>query len=322
MTRPEPASPRRSRARTALAVTTCAVLLGLLALFGASALTESTHELHIPWGGTTALLRSLLFTALCLQLGEFAGERLARTIPDAPGTTPRAWAAPAALAGVLASLGLAVVFAAGDASLTAGLPALHEMSATREGKLALLEANAFLLAALCAWLGRPGWAAVPLAGVILGEALRAHPEQETLPIGVALTLVHLSATVLWAGGLVQVLRTMRIWHGGGHRDAARGLLAVYARYAALLLAALAVTGTVSTLRRLPLDQLLSSAYGRTLLIKLVLVALVSCCALAARRALLRDRLARTRAVHAELVTLAAVLVVSALLTVAPLPVWD
>ncbi|GAA2635697.1 CopD family protein [Streptomyces axinellae] len=327
-----------------LLVCGCAVPLVALALTGTDLATDSTRDIHIPGGGATALLRSVLFVALCVQLGEIAGRRLARgvarTLPvdgagagaepgagagSAPANgprQPREWAAVAAFAGMTAALGLASMAAAGDGRLTAGLPELSEIYATRAGLLAFLEANGFLLAGLCVFLGRPVWAAAPLAGVILGEALRAHPEADTPALGVALTLVHLTSTVVWTGGLIQVLRTMRAWHG--ERGAARALLAAYAKRAFWLFAAICVTGILSTLRRLPLAETLTSAYGRTLLVKLAAVALVALCAVFARRVLLRDG-ARTsytqvlRPTAWELAALSAVLVLSALLTVAPLP---
>ncbi|WP_434600275.1 CopD family protein [Streptomyces sp. A5-4] len=86
--------------------------------------------------------------------------------------------------------------------------------------------------------------------------------------------------------------------------------------------ALTVTGTASTLRRLPLDQILSSAYGRTLLAKLLLVAVAGLLALPARRRLHRARRGPSafRAARVELVALGAVVLVSALLTAVPLPV--
>ncbi|GEB48896.1 MULTISPECIES: CopD family protein [Streptomyces] len=329
---------RRRAALPAVLVTACAAVLAVLALYGTDLATDSTHDLHIPGGGSTTLLRSVLFVALCIQLGEIAGRRLARDVaaslpggPATPGVAdpsgngprqPREWAAGAAFAGMIAALGLASMAAAGDGTLTAGLPELSEIYATRDGLLAFLEANGFLLAALCVFLGRPVWAAVPLAGVVLGEALRAHPEADTPAIGVCLTLVHLTSTVLWTGGLIHALRTMRAWHG--QPGAARALLAAYAKRAFWLFLAICVTGTFSTLRRLPLDAALSSAYGRTLLVKLAVVALVAVCALVARRVLMRDRTRLTytevlRPTAWELAFLSAVLVLSALLTVAPVP---
>lgn len=84
-----------------------------------------------------------------------------------------------------------------------------------------------------------------------------------------------------------------------------------------------MTGTFSALRRLPPDTVLTSAYGRTLLVKLVLMAVVSALALGARRGLASDpdpAVARRRA-RRELAALAAVVLVSAVLTVVPDPHW-
>ncbi|MDJ1138299.1 CopD family protein [Streptomyces iconiensis] len=312
-----------------LLVAGCAAVLVAVALLGTDLATDSTHDIHIPGGGATALLRSVLFVALCVQIGEVAGERLAggvaRTLPGDPAArrSPPAVGAYAAIAGMIAALGLASMAAAGDGSLTAGLPQLSEIYGTRDGRIAFLEANGFLFCALCLFMRHPVWACVPLSGVVLCEAFRAHPESNTPAIGIALTLVHLSSTILWTGGLIQVLRTMRAWHG--EPGAARALLAAYARRAFWLFAAICVTGTFSTLRRLPLDAVLSSAYGRTLIAKLVLVAAVGVCALFARHVLVKSRDRGTtygavlRPTAAELAALGAVVVLSALLTVAPVP---
>ncbi|MEU5836851.1 CopD family protein [Streptomyces diacarni] len=311
-------------------VTACVGVLVAVALTGTDVATGGTGEVRIPGGGVTTLLRSVLFAALCVQLGEVAGRRLARdvsrSLPDTPANGPRQppeWAAGAALAGMTAALALASMAAAGDGRLAAGLPELSEIYATREGLLAFCEANGFLLAALCVFLRRPTWAAAPLAGVLVAEALRAHPENHTQALGVGLTLVHLACTVLWTGGLVHALRTMRAWHG--EPGAARALLAAYARRAFWLFVALCGTGTASTLRKLPsVWSLTSSAWGQTLLVKLAVVGAVALCALVARRVLMRDR---TRLTYAqvwrptawELAALGAVLVLSALLTAAPAP---
>ncbi|WP_345945128.1 CopD family protein [Streptomyces albus subsp. chlorinus] len=326
---------RRRTLVTGLLAGACVAVLAALALTGTDLATGSTHDVRIPGGGATTLLRSVLLAALCVQLGEVAGRRLARdvarTLPGGGADGPRqpsAWAAGAALAGMLAALGLASMAAAGDGRLTAALPELSEIWATRDGLLAFCEANGFLLAALCVFLARPTWAAVPLAGVIAGEAQRAHPEADTPALGIALTLVHLTSTVLWTGGLVHVLRTMRVWRlWHGEPGAARALLAAYARRAFWLLTALCATGTVSTLRKLPSlspDAVASSAWGRILVVKLAVVALVAVCALFARRVLVRDRTRTSytrilRPTAWELAALGAVLVLSALLTVAPVP---
>ncbi|MGC5362957.1 CopD family protein [Streptomyces sp. DT24] len=88
-----------------------------------------------------------------------------------------------------------------------------------------------------------------------------------------------------------------------------------------LYVALAVTGTFSTLRRLPLDTVFTSTYGRTLLVKLALPAVVNALALTARLRLTRDGDPATahRPARRERTVLVAVVLVSAILTVVPDP---
>ncbi len=160
---------------------------------------------------------------------------------------------------------------------------------SRDGKLALLEVGAFAVAALRARSRRSDVQVWPLAAVVFAEALRAHPTGEYSPlVGSELTLVHLTCAALWVGGLLHVLRTLRQWRG---TEAGAALLGLYARMAGVLLAAITATGVCSSLRRMPvgtiLDQLTTTAYGRTLLAKVLLVAAVAVLALWARSRLRR-----------------------------------
>ncbi|MGI5480517.1 CopD family protein [Streptomyces lavendofoliae] len=291
------------RRRTRIARAAGALAGVAVTVFGAGLAARGTGELHVPAPGTTTVLRAAVFAALAVHLGELAGARIA-----GPGRAPRPWALWAALGGAAAS--------AGQIVLLAGVSGLDITAAygTRDGGLLLAMANAFALAAGCVALGRPGWAAGPLALVVGAEALRAHPEPYTPELGTALTVVHLTAASLWAGGLLYVLRATRL-RGGG-----REALARYARLAGWLYVALAVTGTCSTLRRLPADVVLTTAYGRALIAKLALLAVVSALAVAARRRLRRGGDAVTPA-RTELAVLAGVVAVSAVLTVVPDPHW-
>ncbi|WP_018550130.1 CopD family protein [Streptomyces sp. ATexAB-D23] len=310
-----PAPARRRSATALLALAALWAPAVAAALLGASAATHGTGELRIPGAGTATLLRAVLFGALAVHLGTLAVTALARSVPGRPDTAPRGWSAAASVAGALAAAGQIVRLArVSDLGLV-------ETYATREGGLLLLTANGFALAACCAVSRRPGLAALPLAAVVGAEALRAHPEAYSPLVGAALTVVHLTAASLWTGGLVHVLRTLRLWRAAP--DAARALLARYARLAAWLYAALAVTGTCSALRRLPADVVLTSAYGRTLLAKLALMAVVSVLALSARRRLRSgaDPAGAHRAARREVVALVAVVLVSAVLTVVPDPHW-
>ncbi|MFI6206823.1 CopD family protein [Streptomyces sp. NPDC051041] len=318
-------APERSGAGRAVAVLVLVALAALIPLLGPSAALHGTGEAAPPGAGGIALLRTVLFAALCVPAGELFVARLARAVPGAPPARPRSWSPYAAAAGLLAALGLASVVATGNlvprslADIDVG--GLYE---TREGALALLEVNAFVVAGLCALSGRPAAQVWPLAAVVVAEALRAHPPTEHTPLaGSGLTLVHLTCAALWTGGLLHALRTLRRWPRAG---AGAALLGLYARVAAVLLAAVTATGVCSSLRRMPpdtvVDQLTATAYGRTLLAKVLLVAAVAALALWARVRLRRaaDPLAACSPAWAEVAALGAVVAVSGLLTALPLPI--
>jgi putative copper export protein len=300
-------------------------LAALIPLLGPSPALHGTGEAAAPGTGGTALLRTVLFAALAVPAGELFARRLARTVPGAPRSVPRSWSVAANSAGFLAALALASVVATGNL-LPGGLADIDVggLYDSRDGRLALVEVNAFLAAALCAASGRPGTQVWPLAAVVVAEALRAHPTTEYSPLlGSGLTLVHLVCASLWAGGLLHVLRTLRVW-----RTARAGgvLLARYARVALVLLVAVTATGVGSSLRRMPpetvLGQLTDTAYGRVLLAKVVLVAGVAVLALWARIRLARaaDPLTAGTPARAEVYALGAVVAVSGLLTALPVPI--
>jgi putative copper export protein len=101
--------------------------------------------------------------------------------------------------------------------------------------------------------------------------------------------VHLTCAALWAGGLLHTLRTLRprpLWPPTAQRwnsEAGAALWGLYARVAAVALAAITATGVASALRRMPSDtireQLTDTAYGRAVLAKVILVAAVALLAL-------------------------------------------
>ncbi|MFF8978197.1 CopD family protein [Streptomyces cellulosae] len=308
-----------------MAVLVLVVLGALIPLLGPSPALHGTGEAEAPGTGGIALLRTVLFAALAVPLGELFAVRLARTLPGAPPALPRSWSTVADSVGFVAALGLASVVATGN--LVPSSPADIDVGGlyeTRDGKLALLEVNGFLAAALCSASRRPVTQALPLAAVVVAEALRSHPTTEYSPlVGSGLTLVHLTCASLWAGGLPHVLRTLRLW---GHVEAGAALLGRYARVALVLLAAITATGVCSSLRRMPpgtiLEQLTDTAYGRVLLAKLVLMAGVSALALWARVRLSRaaDPLTARSPARAEVCVLALVVAVSGLLTALPVPI--
>ncbi|MGW2569362.1 copper resistance D family protein [Streptomyces sp. NPDC001537] len=319
---------RRPRAGRAVAVLVLVALAALIPLLGPSVALHGTGEAAAPGASGIALLRAVLFAALCVPVGELFVKRLARSLPDAPQAAPRSWAPYAAAAGFVAALGLASVVSTGNlvphslADINVG--GLYD---SRDGRLALVEVNAFLAAGLCALSRRPATQVWPLAAIITAEALRAHPTTEHSPLlGSGLTVVHLTCATLWSGGLLHTLRTLRRW---GPSETGAALLGLYARVAAVLLAVITATGVWSSLRRMPshtiLDQLTTTAYGRTLLGKVILVAVVTLLALWARIRLRRatDPLTACSPARMEVAALGVVVLVSGLLTALPLPIrWS
>ncbi|GGZ34319.1 CopD family protein [Streptomyces poonensis] len=326
-----PARAARRGFTRAVAVLVLVTVAGLMSMLGPRAALDGTGEAAAPGAGGTALLRTVLFAALCVPAGELFAARLVRRLPGAPLSTPRSWAPWAAAAGCVAALGLASVVATGNlvpadiADIDVG--GLYE---TRDGRLALLEVDAFVAAGLCALSRRPATQVWPLAAIAVAEALRAHPPTEHSPlVGSGLTFLHVMCASLWAGGLLYVLRTLHHWRGtrGEHPlEASAALLGLYARVAAVPLAALTATGLCSTLRRMPpetvLEQLTTTAYGRALLAKVLLVVVVAALALVARVRLSRasDPLTACSPARAEVVVLGLVVAVSAVLTTLPVPI--
>ncbi|WST00259.1 CopD family protein [Streptomyces phaeochromogenes] len=314
--------------RRSAAVLALVALAALIPFLGPPTALRGTGEATPPGVGGIALLRTVLFAAVCVSAGELFVTWLARRVPDAPlQDAPRSWAPAAAAAGFVAALGLASVVATGNLvprSLSdMDIGGLYQ---TRDGALALLEVNAFVVMGLCALSRRPGNQVWPLAAVAVAEALRAHPTTEQSPlIGSGLTLVHVTCAALWAGGLLYVLRTLHRWRNTAPGEGV-ALLGLYARVAAVLLAAITATGVGSTLRRMPpgtvLDQLTTTAYGRTLLAKVLLVAAVAALALWARHRLHRapDPLTAYSPARAEVLVLGVVVAVSAVLTAVPVPI--
>ncbi|MFI9028066.1 CopD family protein [Streptomyces sp. NPDC053560] len=320
-------APVRTGAGRSVALLVLFTVATVISLVGPQAALHGTGEAAAPGAHWVTLLRGLLFAAVSVQAGEVIAPWLARRIPRAPAPLPRGWSASAALVGALAAMGLALIVAAGNlVPYRLADMDLADLYRTRDGLLALLSVDAFLVAALLARSRRPAAQALPLAAIAVAEALRAHPATEDGPLlGSALTLLHFTCAALWVGGLLHVLRMVRLWRAMEPAAGAE-LLARYARGAAGLLIALTVTGVCSTLRRMPpgtvLDQLTSTAYGRTLLVKLLLVAVASVLALCARRRLRHaaDPLTACTPARFEILTLGLTVAVTALLTALPVPI--
>lgn len=160
-----------------------------------------------------------------------------------------------------------------------------------------MQVAAFALVITAAAARARRWAVPPLLAVVAAEAVRAHPAQQAPGWGAVLTGVHLLAAAVWAGALVQVVRTALRWRG--HRRQAWALVGAYARLAGWLFAVVVATGTVAALLLVPWADWTGTAYGRTLLVTIALVSTTAVLALLARRRRLR------RAATAVLVSLPA-----------------
>lgn len=272
------------------------------------------------------VLRWVLFSGLALALGAAVGDWLTRRVlaetrVDDPALEgPRPW--------VLLGAGLGALGAAGLALEQVG-PDLGRLTATTAGWVLIVEAAGFLTAVALAVLAelRRGSvlrvvAGVPLLAVVAAEGVRAHPHADAPVLGTSLTIGHVLAVTVWVGALVHVLRVARRWRG--QLGWTRLLVYDYARLALVLVVLVVATGTAEAVVVLPSpDSLIDSIYGRVLLAKLVLVAVVVVLAALARRRLGRSRFTPTvhplgRVAGGEAAVLVGVLAVTAVLvSVAP-----
>lgn len=249
-----------------------------------------------------------------------------------PGAVPRAPVLPSLLVS-LAGATLSFLLIAGarvGGGLEAGLdpngwgPTLG----TRPGLLAL--AGALLVAdalwiALCQRLR--SWALLPLGGAVAAAAWRGHSGISTdagLWWAAPANALHLAGAGLWVGALVHLALVLR-------RLGPRGVAPVQAeaarRYASLALVVVPpflAAGALTALAELTAPaELISTPYGRTLLLKLLFVTAALALAVVARRRALPANPGRTlrlrRLITAEILILLAAMSLSAVLVNAATP---
>jgi len=264
-----------------------------------------------------AVARWLVFAGLAMALGGLAARGLASRYRGAgPAPLPPPWALRASLLGLAAGVVLALLVLGGG-SLTGGLahPSVPRLLSSGPGAVAAVEIVSFAAAAILLRLRRPAWSVPPLLAVVAAEGFRAHP-QSIVPVGGALlTWAHLLPAALWAGMLLYTVRTAIAWRADP--SAVRRLIGVYARAAAWLFAAVVATGLASAMVLVPVGDLLTTGYGRVLVVKAALVAVAAALALAGRMWLRRRPQpgeGPALATRFESGTLAIVLAVAALLT--------
>ena len=276
---------------------------------------DISARLSMPVVWETAVARWLLFAGLAVALGGLAGRGLARQYKGKfPAALPTPWALRASLLGAVASAWLALI-AIGGANLATGLAHLSRLPSTTPGKIAGVELALFLIAALLLRLRRPGPGALPLLGVVAAEGVRSHPESIIPVAGALITYCHLLPAAIWAGMLFYVLRTAYSWRD--HPGDMQGLMRLYATAAAWLFTIVVITGVISALVLVPLGSLLTTTYGRVVIVKAVLVAVAAGLAVAGRVWLHRrprPGVGPARATKLECGMIAAVLAVAGLLT--------
>ena len=280
-------------------------------------------RLSMPVVWETAVARWLLLAGLSIALGGLAGRGLARQYlarddtPATPVRPPGPWALRGSLTGLAASAALLITaLAAPGVAAALARPRAAGLGTRGTAIVAAAEAVCFALAAILARLRQPGWSVAPLLGVVLAEGIRAHPEGVIPAAGALLSYCHLLPAVLWAGMLVYTARAAIAWRD--HPGSARGLFGLYGTAAAWLFGVVVVTGAISAILLVPLSSLLTTTYGRFLIVKAALVALAAVLALVSRAGLRRRGHPGTRlplATRLEIAALAAVLAATGLLTV-------
>jgi copper transport protein len=197
-------------------------------------------------------------------------------------------------------------------------------------RLGVVAAATFLLRPLLRGDGGESKTDLALLGV-LGVAalatwpLTGHPAASPIAgVSVVVDAIHLAAMAVWLGGLVMLAGFLL--RRADERELG-AILPIWSRWAATAVAALLLAGSVQALIEVAsFTGLLDSTYGRLILVKVGLAAVVIGCA-AYSRSLVRRRVAESaagpallrRVVLAELAVTAAVLGVTAALVQIPPP---
>lgn len=232
---------------------------------GAAAVTGATPQ---PADIAIAVARAVEDAALLLAVGTLLVGRLARRAPRL------SWAerSPRIPLAVAFGAGLAVV--AGEALAAAPSPSLEALGAYLGtglpglARLLRLAAEALALGAAVAGspLVTPLLGAAVLALAAAGHAAAVRPAW----LGITVDAAHVVAAGLWAGGILAVatVRPPGGWRGGEGR-------ALLDRFTPVALPAFAATVALGTMRGAQelsgLADLISSWYGRVLLVKVLVV---------------------------------------------------
>jgi copper transport protein len=270
----------------------------------------------------------LVFIGLALALGGLVSERVVwRPTPGAE-IIP---AAPVVAGVILAAAGglLELVVLAGNergGGLTSGLNggALGNALATRPGKLALAILIALAAAGVLARVRSLRITAiVPLLAAVVFNADLGHSGTSGTEWAVVADSVHLAAVATWVGALAHLV--VIAVRGEERRSALVAGARRYSRFALPTVLVILATGVLTAIPEFrSVGEVVSTGYGRTLLIKSALIAVALLLAVTARRRALPAnpprRLALLRRLTmAEATTVLAVLIAAAVLVNAAPP---
>ncbi len=161
------------------------------------------------------------------------------------------------------------------------------------------------------WVGIA--AVVAGAGALLVPGLVGHPGQGTVPaLAVPLDWLHLSAAAIWSGGLLGLALA--------GRDAATRIAPRFSTLALLSVIALGWTGLIAALENVKsVANLTDTGYGRSLIVKSLLLAATMPFAFANLRSSRAGRKLRLPFVRSELSLVTVIIVAAAVLTTLPPP---
>jgi copper transport protein len=285
------------------------------------------------------IARGLGYLAIAVGIGGLAFRLLC--CADAPVMPLVAGAIALGVVAGTAAIVLQAAIAGGTTAWSALDPSVvREVLGTRTGGWLGVRVVAWIVLGVGLLLPVRWLAAIPAAVLVAGPALAGHATAQA-PVAVLapLDVVHVAASSLWIGGLVALLLAMplavRRLEAPAHTRLLSGALARFSSLALWSVLALAATGAVQAVIHLDwsLAPLTDTGFGRALLVKTALLALlVGAGALQRRRILpaLRahaeggeapggaGRLLR-RALRAEVVLVLGALAVSAILAGSPPP---
>ena len=207
--------------------------------------------------------------ALLFLAGQVLVSALARRSPPLEWVTPRFRASSIALSAGLVAVWSEATVGSGGHSLTDYVAFFNGLSGAALIARLVFETLA-LIAVVRGWRTLPVW----LAGALVTLAASGHAAGvDPAWYGIGLDAVHLLAAGLWAGGIA-ALAALRP-PGGWRSSDARILLARFTPVALCAFGTTVVAGGLEAIAQLgSIQALFGTAYGRVLLVKMALVALM------------------------------------------------